>query len=284
MGIASFWPGVAAAGGTLDDSANTDSTDVAPVPAEQLSDWGDELGHAPERRVRLEGSERNVVRSGPGSSYALVAVCPQGANYRVLAKHDDWYNIELGPSESGWIHSSLCREYDDLSDLELRVNPRLYSRIGAFTMTGWSGGYSFDRKSNSLAVGGRLGYYLLDFVEVGGGVGWTHVRRPAEIVESLFDLSLESEDFQILFYALDLRLELLPGRRVVPYLTGGLGSTLLQGRSERTTSLGAGTLFFLGKRSAMRTECRDHRFESGIGRARRLNNNIEFSIGASALL
>ena len=111
-----------------------------------------------------------------------------------------------------------------MSDLEFRPNPRMFSRIGTFTVTGYTGGYSFDRKSNSLMLGGRLGYYVFDAVEVEGGVSWTRVNRPAEIVESLFDLRLEAEKFHMLFYELNVNAKLLPGRQ----LDGGLGLPLAE--------------------------------------------------------
>lgn len=259
----------------------------ASAPAEAAvaeAAWPSDLGAEPQTMVRLKGADQSVLRLGPGDEFAMAGVYPSGTVFRVIAKSGPWYHVAHGADEVGWVHESLCETYQDLSGLEFRSNPRLYSRAGSFLLTGRAGGYAFDRKSNSLAVGGSIGYYLLDFLEVEGGVGWTHVRRPAEIVESLFGLSLESEDFQLLYYQIGGRLEVMPGRRMVPYVAAGAGSTLLQGRSESTTSFGAGTLLFIGKRSAMRWEARDLRFHSGTARARRQNNNIEFSFGTSILL
>ena len=258
---------------------------VADTTIVAAPDWpeGRDLG-APRLRVRLTEGDRTVLRSGPGEGYALVAVVPRGADYEVVAKSGDWINLRLSPTETAWVHRALCHEYEDLSGLELRPNPRLYSRTGCFLLTGYGGGYAFDRKSNSLALGTRLGYYLFDFLEVSGSVAWTRVNRPREVVESLFDLHLEAERFSMLFYQLDLRAELMPGRRMVPYVTGGVGSSLLLGRSESGVNLGAGSLLFWNKRTAMRWECRDYRFHSGVGRSRRLNNNLEFSLGTSFLL
>ena len=174
------------------------------------------------RRVRLDRESHNVLRMGPGDDFAVTAVVPEGSNFEVIAKSGNWYNVRVSESQTAWVHSSLCHEYDDLSALEFRPNPRLFSRIGSFTVTGYGGGYSFDRKSNSLLLGGRLGYYIFDFVNVEGGVSWTHVTRPAEIVESLFDLTLEAEDFHMLFYEMNANVEMLPGRQLVPYATAEL--------------------------------------------------------------
>ena len=235
------------------------------------------------RKVRLSGGDRNVVRSGPGDTFSISGVYPGGAEFKVIAKSGPWYNIRLSDNETAWVHSSLCREFDDLSDLEFRPNKKIYSRTGSFIVAGYAGGYAFDRKSNSLVLGGRLGYYVFDRVQVEGGLAWTHVNRPAEIVESLFDLSLEAERYHMLFYHLIATYELLPGRQMVPYLSGGVGSAIMRGESEPTINYGAGTTLYLSKRTAMRWEVRDYRFSSGTGSARRKNNNIEFTLGSLLL-
>jgi outer membrane beta-barrel protein len=236
-----------------------------------------------ERTVELTGSESNVVRSGPGPDYAIAGVYPYGEKFVVIAKSDDWYNIRLSGSETGWIHASLCREFADLSDLEFRPNPRLFSRVGSFGITAYSGAYAFDRKSNSLVVGGRLGYHVFEYIEIEGGIGWSHIVRPAEIVENLFELSLTEEDFHMLFYQMNMNLKVLPGRQMVPFITVGLGSTIMKGESESSFNYGAGTYMFVSKRVAVRWEFRDHRFESGYGDARRKNQNAEFSMGTTFL-
>jgi outer membrane beta-barrel protein len=235
------------------------------------------------RKVRLNRHSHNVVRSGPGNQYSIAGVYPEGSVFPVIAKSGDWYDIRLSASETGWIHASLCKEFDDLSDLELRPNPRLFNRTGTYILTGYGGAYAYDRKSNSAVYGGRLGYYVFDRLQFEGGVAWTHVRRPAEIVESLFGLSLEAESFDMLFYNMNATWELLPGRQMVPYLSAGAGSSLMQGTSEPGFNFGAGTTLFLSKRSAMRWEFRSYRFHSGPADARVSNNNVEFTLGTSLL-
>ena len=237
-----------------------------------------------DRKVRLSGGDNNVVRSGPGNSFAIVGIYPDGAEFVVIAKKGEWYNIRLSDTNTGWIHSSLCKEFADMSDLEFRPNPRLFSRVGSFNVTGFTGGYSFDRKSNSLVLGGRIGYYLLEFIEVEGTVGWTHVVRPAEIVESLFQLALEEEDFHMLYYAFNANLIVLPGRQMVPFLTVGVGSSIMQGETETSFNYGIGTNFFVRQDWAVRFEFRNYTFESGSTNARRDNTNFEFSVGVSYFL
>ena len=256
------------------------------LPDSGGSAWPVEAEGSPgrvEHRVRLDRAERSVVRSGPGAGYEIAGVYDRSADFAVIAQSGDWFGLRLSEQETGWVHTSLCHTYDDLSGLEYRVNPRLYSRVGAFTLGAYTGGYAFDRKSNSLVAGGNLGYYVLDFVVVEAGLAWTHVHRPREVVESLFDLSLESEQFHMLSYHLDLRGELLPGRRVVPFVLAGAGASLFQGRSEPSVDLGAGALLFVNKHAALRWEFRDYRFHSGVGRSRRQNDNFEFSFGSCLL-
>lgn len=235
------------------------------------------------RKVRLNKSDHNVMRTGPGNDFAIVGVYLKKASFEVIAKSGDWYNVRLSDSETGWIHSSLCEEFDDMSDLEFQPNPKLYSRTGSYVLTGYVGGYAFDRKSNSLVVGARLGYYVLDRLQADAGLAWTHVNRPAEIVEELFGLTLEEEDFDMLFYDLGATFEILPGRQMVPFVTGGVGSSIMLGRAEPSFNYGAGTLLFLAKRTTVRWEVRGYRFISGSDNARVNNNNIAFTIGTSLL-
>jgi len=233
--------------------------------------------------VRLTGKPRTVLRTGPSEGDAIALVCAPGTSFEVLGNNGDWINVRVSPTESAWVHASLCSQYDDLSGLKMHANPRMYTRTGSFVVEGYAGGYAFDRKSNSLVLGGRLAYYVFDRIQVETGAGWTHVHRPAEIVESLFGLSLEAEDFDMLFYHLNATFEFLPGRQMVPFVTGGVGSSIMQGRSEASFNFGAGTTLFLSKRSGMRWEARDYAFHAGTDQARRLHHNIEFSIGTLLL-
>ena len=236
-----------------------------------------------EKKVRLSGGGDNVVRTGPGNTFAIVGLYEKGAEFVVIAKRDEWYNVRLSDINTGWIHSSLCEEFDDMSDLEFRPNPRLFSRVGAFSLTAYTGGYAFDRKSNSIVLGGRLGYHVLEFLEVEGSVSWTHIVRPAEIVESLFALALEEEDFYMVFYNLNANVLLLPGRQMVPFLTIGGGSAIMEGQTEASLNYGVGSYFFIAKNAALRFEFRNYRFDSGSSDARRENTNFEFSVGTTFL-
>jgi len=223
------------------------------------------------------------VRQGPGSQYALAGVVEKGAVYPVIAKSGPWYNVRLSDVETAWIHSDLCHEFEDMSDLEFRPNPKLYTRTGTYVLSGYAGGYAFDRKSNSLVFGARLGYYIFDRVQAEAGISYTHINRPAEIVESLFGLTLEAEKFHMLFYNLNLTYEILPGRQMVPFVTVGVGSSIMRGDTEPSFNFGAGTQLFLSKRTATRWEVRNYRFSTGAGTSRESDSNIEFSLATSYL-
>jgi outer membrane beta-barrel protein len=284
------------------DAAGADSSAAAPSPAPvpetvlPAATAPDSAASAPARaaetnprsatirKVRLKHAGENVIRTGPGGAFAIAGVYPEGSVFEVIAKSDDWYNVRLSPTETGWVHRSLCQEFDDLSDLQFRPNPKLFTRTGTYVVTGYAGAYSFDRKSNSAVFGGRLGYYMFDRVQVEGGLAWTHINRPAEIVESLFGLSLEAEKFDMLSYHFNVTYEILPGRQMVPYASAGVGSTLLLGQSEPGFNFGAGTALFLSKKTAMRWEFRWDRFHTGPSGARTTNNNVQFTIGTSVLL
>lgn len=270
--------------------APTPQEQAAPaVPAEAATTLADSTsapqgaGLAPKlttiRKVKLDREDRNVIRAGPGDAFAIVSVQPKGTSFPVIAKNGVWYGVQLPDGQSGWIHASLCREFDDLSDLEWKPNPKRYNRTGSFIGTAYAGAYAFDRKSNSLVLGGRLGYYAFDRIQVEGGVAWTRVNRPAEIVENLFGLTLEAEKFDMLSYHMNVTWELLPGRQMVPFLTVGAGSSLMQGETEPSFNFGAGTVLFLSRRLAMRWEVRDYHFSSGSDAARVSNDNIEFALG-----
>lgn len=259
-------------------AAPVDSTSVADPAAASVS----EPHVLREKKVRLKGDD-NVVRSGPGNTFSIVGVYSKGNEFTVIAKKEEWYNVRLSDTNTGWVHASLCQEFDDMSDLEFRPNPRMFSRIGSFSFTAFTGGYAFDRKSNSLVLGGRVGYYLFEFAEVEGSVGWTHVVRPAEIVESLFGLTLEQEDFHMVYYAMNANIKLLPGRQIVPFVTGGAGSSIMQGSTEASYNFGIGCDTFIKKTAAVRFEFRDYTFHSGNAESRRENTNFEFSVGTTFL-
>lgn len=260
---------------TVEDRGMVSTTDSTPAPGSKTAN---PRLHSV-RKVRLVAQSPLVARTGPGDRFAIAGVYGKGDAFPVVAKNGEWFGVRISGSETGWFHASLCEEFDDVSDLEFQPNPKAFSRVGSYVLNAYAGAYSFDRKSNTLVLGGRIGYYVFERFQAEAGIGWTHVRRPAEIVESLFGLSLEAEDFHMLFYQLNVTWEILPGRQMVPYLTAGVGSSIMQGETEPSLNFGAGTTLFFSKRTAMRWEFRDYRFQSGPDGARVTNDNIEFTLG-----
>ena len=63
----------------------------------------------------------------------------------------------------------------------------------------------------------------------------------------------------------------------------GYGSTIMQGESESSLTYGAGSWMYVTRRVALRWEFRSHRFDSGLGEARRNNTNLEFTMGTAVL-
>jgi outer membrane beta-barrel protein len=275
------------AGAARADEATPPAAPPVAVAPESAAAPHSDFPNAPmqvgQKRIELTGKSGNVVRSGPGDAYAIVGVYPAKLSFPVIAKSDDWYGVKLSETETGWVHASLCRVQDDLSGLQFRPNPKVYTRTGSYVVSGYSGAYAFDRKSNSAVVGGRLGYYVFDRIVAEAGVSWTRVHRPAEIVESLFGLSLEAENFSMLFYQMNVTWELMPGRQMVPYVGGGVGSAVMLGRSEPSVNFGAGTKLFLSKRAAMRWEVRDYHFRPRNDSSHLAANNIEFTLGSEIL-
>lgn len=266
------------------ESATPDAPAMStPLPKPALGGARVNIPLSAVRMARLTGRPRTVLRTGPSEADAIAGVFAPGTTFAVLATSGDWINVRTSPTESGWVHKSLCDEFDDLSNVKMQANPRLYSRTGSYVLAGYAGGYAFDRKANSLALGGRLGYYVFDRLMVETGAAWTHVNRPAHIEESLFGLSLEAEAFHMLFYQLNATWEFLPGRQMVPFATVGVGSSIMQGRSESSFNYGAGTTLFLSKRTGMRWEARDYVFYSGSDNARQRHHNVEFSLGSLLL-
>ena len=122
-----------------DSSSGSAPTDSADVPASEASDGffpavpttqpGTSPTHPNARRpvirmVRLAHRDHDVVRSGPGDRFAIAGVFPKGKTFEVIARNGDWYGVRLSDSETGWVHASLCKEFDDFSGLEYRPNPR----------------------------------------------------------------------------------------------------------------------------------------------------------------
>ena len=112
-------------------------------------------------------------------------------------------------------------------------------------------------------VGARIGYSLTRRFAFEAGVGYTSVLRTTYVLEQIFGLRLEEERFDLFFYEAGGSMDILPGRRVTPFLAAGGGASVLGSHVEPTWSLGLGTKMFVAKRVALRWELRDHHLHGG---------------------
>jgi len=66
----------------------------------------------------------------------------------------------------------------------------------------------------------------------------------------------------------------------VPYVSAGVGTSILRGESEPSINFGAGTTMYLSRRTAVRWEVRDYRFATGSAGTRHTNHNVELTLGS----
>ena len=237
----------------------------------------------PHARLRVNGVPVAVLRSGPGPQHALVATMRADDILVVDARCGEWYHGTAPDGASGWMHESLLANDVDRTRFTFVPDPGRRERQGTMHLLGYLGSYAADREDNGFLYGARLAYAVTPRYLFEVGVGRTRVVRSTYIIEQLFNLRLEEETFDVFFYEAGMCFNLLPRRRVTPYLSGGLGATILNSRVEPTWSLGIGTRAFLSRRWAMRWEVRDHRLEAGNQFTRFTGDNLEFSAGTEVL-
>jgi hypothetical protein len=70
---------------------------------------------------------------------------------------------------------------------------------------------------------------------------------------------------------------------MVPYVTVGVGSSIMEGLTETGINYGAGLGFFVGRNTSLNFEFRSYAMSSGLDDERRDNTNYEFSVGTTYL-
>jgi OOP family OmpA-OmpF porin len=156
-------------------------------------------------------------------------------------------------------------------------------RAGAFSVSPYVGGYSFDEdqglRRNRLVYGVRLGYDWTDSLatELVG----TYVR--AEVFPGTTDISVWS-------YRLDMLYNFMPHSTVVPYLAAGVGGITYEfpksfggDLSEPTANFGAGVKFFMTDSLALRMDARHLWDFSNDNFRHEAWNHWEYSLGVSFL-
>jgi len=233
--------------------------------------------------ARVRGAAVAVVRTGPGSEHAIVATVGEGEILTVDAKTGAWYHVRLGDARSGWVHESLLEQYVDPRKFQFAPDRGRPSRMRSFHVVAYGGNYAADREDNGLLLGARIGYSVTRRFAFEAGVGYTHVARTTYVLEQIYGLRLEEEVFDLLFYEAGVSMDVLPGRRVTPFVTVGVGASMLDARVEPTYAFGLGTKAFLTQRMALRWELRDHRLKGGNRFTRFNGDNLEFSGGLEYL-
>jgi outer membrane beta-barrel protein len=236
---------------------------------------------AQRKRVQVTSGEPVLLRDGPGGDYAIVATAAPEEKLLIVARLGTWYAVETDPGQTGWVSSSRVKELDP--DVHFIVDPRRYRRERSFVFTPVTGLYSAESQSNSAMIGGRMGYYLTDRYEVEAGIGFTRVHRDRDLVEDLFDLLLEEADYQVFQYQANFNVHIVTGRRLSPFVTGGIGTATSNSKTELAWNAGTGMVYYVKPDTGARIEIRNYHFETGNAFTRRTTDNIEATFGISFL-
>lgn len=260
------------------DSSHTDSTVAAATvraPADSSA--------IPRARLRVAGTPVAVLRSGPGAQHAIVTTVLEGDVLVVDARSGAWLHATSPDGASGWVHEKLLSNDVDRRKFTFVPDPRRMKRQRTLYFATFFGSYAADREDNGFLYGARMGYALTPRFSFEVGAGRTRVVRNTFVLEQLFNLRLEEETFDVFFYEAGLNVDILPGRRVTPFVAGAVGATILNSRVEPTWSLALGTRAFMTRFMALRWEIRDHHLKAGNQFTRFTGDNVEFSAGAELL-
>ncbi len=237
----------------------------------------------PRARMRVRHTQVAVLRSGPGLEHALVTTVLEDDIVIVDARTGEWFHATGPDGTSGWVHESLLTNDVDRDRFRFTPDPGKRERQGTMLLAVYAGSYAADREDNAFLFGGRFGYALSSRFTFEVGVGKTRVVRSTYVIEQLYGLRLEEETFDVFFYETGMAIDVLPRRRVTPFLGGGVGATILNARVEPTWYLAVGTRAWLTRQLSLRWEVRDHRLEVGNQFTRFNGDNLEFSLGTELL-
>jgi outer membrane beta-barrel protein len=257
--------------------------DSAAVAADGAAASAADAAGLPFADAKVVGTSVAVVRTGPGPEHAIAATVTGGDILTVDAKTGAWYHVRLGDARSGWMHESLLEQYVDPRKFQFTPDRGRPSRMRSFHLVAYGGMYAADREDNGMLLGARIGYSVTRRFSFEAGAGYTTVTRTTFVLERVFGLRLEEEHFDLFFYEAGVSMDILPGRRVSPFITAGVGASVLDARVEPTYAIGLGTKAFITKRSALRWELRDHRMHGGNRFTRFSGDNLEFSGGVEFL-
>jgi outer membrane beta-barrel protein len=165
--------------------------------------------------------------------------------------------------------------------------PRLASNdfsVGAFIGT-----YATENFGASFVAGVRLGYHITEDVFVEGAFGRSQVSDEAfrqVLPGGVFPTSHET----LSYYNLSAGYNLLPGEVFIGrnrakasavYVIGGLGSTKFNEQTRQTINYGLGLRVYLGERSSLQVDMRDHVFSLDLLGKNQSTHNLELTGGFS---
>ena len=116
----------------------------AAAPRLRTAQLGESVGHAgTERALRADRAQRQAAARhhqhrrapDPATATRWSACSPAIPRSRSSPRATTGTTCGCRRTDTGWIHASLCEEFGDMSDLEFRPNPRLFSRVGSFSFT-----------------------------------------------------------------------------------------------------------------------------------------------------
>lgn len=170
----------------------------------------------------------------------------------------------------------------DRRDLKL---PRIASKdieVGAF-----AGTYATQNFGAAAVAGVRLGYHITEDVFVVGTYGASKASDDA--FRQVLPGGVIADGAEKLTYInLSAGYNLLPGevflgrnraKASAVYVIGGVGTTKFNEQSRQTLNFGLGLRVYLGQRSALQVDMRDHVFSLDLLGKRQNTHNLELTAG-----
>lgn len=120
----------------------------------------------PDPNPPLVGSvlENNVnVRKGPGSAYDRITSLKAGASVSLLARHKDWYRVQLADGTRAWIFSDLLR-VSPMAARRVPVTNDIPALPARVRTTGTRGGGSGGGAAVNIPASGDVASFAVQFV------------------------------------------------------------------------------------------------------------------------
>jgi outer membrane beta-barrel protein len=163
--------------------------------------------------------------------------------------------------------------------------PRIASKdieVGAF-----AGTYATQNFGAAAVAGVRLGYHITEDVFVVGAYGASKASDDA--FRQVLPGGVIADGAEKLTYInLSAGYNLLPGevflgrnraKASAVYVIGGVGTTKFNEQSRQTLNFGLGLRVYLGQRSALQVDMRDHVFSLDLLGKRQSTHNLELTAG-----